>query len=419
MNDKINITELKKIVKEIENSESKKYGLDIKIIPISYVNLFDSNFKIDTDYSLDKRMSDYSYYFSSGGYNDEKGIAVVFVDCVEKRIKSLKDIRKIFTQEAKYDLVQSYNKITNNELEYLKMEADRKDGYLYQYKGTIVKDLFHVIKVSYHEARHSVQRTFDRYSYERFLYDIEHFFIEYFHIDYDLNHDDYSFEIGANLYGTNMAKEYLKKNYPQVYEKDKEAIKAIETKYTKDYMLYNPTYTLNKVLPWIRILNSFGNNDIIKRDFIKNTSPVLSIFLNGDGSFKRPSEVMNNENYQTLDKRIIYTFFSNLSFLKEIKYMNDLSSEEISIINESMDYTSELFNNQMKYYNNKLAMIPSNHQKEKLIYMKLYFTKYKDIKKYLGSIKKDANSRSRGFLSIYLLSLIMSIGTIIYLYIKK
>ena len=144
-----------------------------------------------------------------------------------------------------------------------------------------------------------------------------------------------------------MAKEYLMNNYPLIYEKDKGIIELIEKRYMDDYLLYNPSYTVDRVLPWIRIIGVFSKND----ENIKSISPVLGIFLNGDGSFKRPSEVMSNEKYQELDKRIVYAMFSSLSFLKELKYMNDLSSEEVQMIMDAMDYTNDLCVMQMKFYN--------------------------------------------------------------------
>ena len=191
-----------------------------------------------------------------------------------------------------------------------------------------------------------------------------------------------------------MAKEYLKNNYPDIYEKKKYIIGVIEMDYKNDYHLYNPSYTIDRVIPWIKIFSLFG---------INNISPILSIFLNEDGSYKRPIEVINNSKYQELDKRIVYAFFSSLSFMKELKSMDNLLPEEVNIINEALDYTSDICNIQFNYYNSKVKQIdkPSNfieRVKLKLIYLKSFFAKYKYLKKQLMSLnnsKEQINSRSK------------------------
>lgn len=401
MEERVSAIEIKKIIKEITDSESKKYGIDIKLCPLSFVDIVNPVFVNGTKYTLLRRINDYIEYLHYNGYN-EKGSAVVFVDrIVDTRIRSnLKDLGKLYANEVRYDLAQQYNKALGRDTEYLRKIAERGNGYFSTYNGAFARGLFQVLKTSYHEIRHSVQLTFDRYSYERFLCDIENFFIMCnLGRDYKHNHDSYSFEIGANLYGTRMAREYLKKNYPKTYEREKRIIDAIEDRYKNDYMLYNPSYTIDRVIPWIRISSVFSKND----KTIKNISPVLSLFLNGDGSFKRPSEVLTNEKYQSLDKRVVYAFFSSELFLKELGNIKDLTSEEVSILNEAMDYTNEVCRVQMRYYDNEISAMdePSNYferQKMRLIYMRSFFSKYEYVKRYLGSFtenKEIVNGKSK------------------------
>ncbi len=391
MEEKLSAKEIKKIIKDITNSESKKYGIDIELCPLSFVDIVNSSFVNGTKYTVVRRISDYVEYLNYNGYNDLKGNAVVFVDKLAN--ESINDLVKLYAKEVSYDIVQQYNIVLDRNTEYLRKVAERGNGYFNKYDGAMVRGLFQALKTSYHEIRHSVQLTFNKYSYEKFLYDIEDFFIKCdWGRDYKYNHDSYSFEIGANLYGTRMAKEYLMNNYPLIYEKDKGIIELIEKRYMDDYLLYNPSYTVDRVLPRIRIACSFSKND----ENIKSISPVLSIFLNGDGSFKRPSEVMSNEKYQGLDKRIVYAMFSSLSFLKELKYMNDLSFEEISIVMDAMDYTSELCRRQMKFYNKIVAHMEATQgyfkrQRMKTAYLSLYADKHKYVKRYLNSFEKNNN----------------------------
>ncbi len=391
MEKKLSAKEIKKIIKDITNSESKKYGIDIKLCPLSFVDIVNSSFVYGTKYTVVRRISDYVEYLNYNGYNDLKGNAVVFVDKLAN--ESINDLVKLYAKEVSYDIVQQYNIVLGRNTEYLRKVAERGNGYFNKYDGAMVRGLFQVLKTSYHEIRHSVQLTFNKYSYEKFLCDIEDFFIKCdLGRDYKYNHDNYSFEIGANLYGTRMAKEYLMNNYPLIYEKDKGIIELIEKRYMDDYLLYNPSYTVDRVLPRIRIACSFSKND----ENIKSISSVLSLFLNGDGSFKRPSEVMSNEKYQGLDKRIVYAMFSSLSFLKELKYMNDLSFEEISIVMDAMDYTSELCRRQMKFYNKIVAHMEATQgyfkrQKLNTTYLRLYADKHKYVKRYLNSFEKNNN----------------------------
>lgn len=376
MEEKISVEEMKKIAREITESESKKYGIDINVRPVAFADIVNPDFFTNRSYTIDKRMKDfYQYsYLPCEGYNNFKGTMVVFVD----------------------KLLRSF-------------VAKR------------ISSIFMLANVCYHEARHSAQKTFDRYSYESFLRDIEQFYRKVGgNRDYKKHHDSYSFEIGANLYGIRMAREYLKKYNLEVYEKFKDKIDRVEQQYEEDYKMYNASYTIDRVLPRIRVASAFGDNEIIKHDFIKDTSPVLGIFLNGDGSFKRPSEVMSNDKYQDLDKRIVYAMFSSLSFLRDLEHMDNLSLEEVSIVNEAIDYTSELCRRQMVSLDESKSKV---HTMIALLsYLKTYFAEYKYIKRRLNSFESNrelVNGKSRGYLSIYLLGLIISIGTIIYLYIKK
>ena len=389
MEEKLSAKEIKKIIKDITNSESKKYGIDIKLCPLSFVDIVNSSFVNGTKYTVVRRISDYVEYLNYNGYNDLKGNAVVFVDKLAN--ESINYLVKLYAKEVSYDIVQQYNIALGRNTEYLRKVAERGNGYFNKYDGAMVRGLFQVLKTSYHEIRHSVQLTFNKYSYERFLRDVEDFFTKCdLGRDYKYNHDSYSFEIGANLYGTRMAKEYLMNNYPLIYEKDKGIIELIEKRYMDDYLLYNPSYTVDRVLPWIRIIGVFSKND----ENIKSISPVLGIFLNGDGSFKRPSEVMSNEKYQELDKRIVYAMFSSLSFLKELKYMNDLSSEEVQMIMDAMDYTNDLCVMQMKFYNEIVEHRNTmsgyfRRQRMKTTYLILYADKHKYVKRYLNSFEKN------------------------------
>ena len=106
MEDKISISEIKRIINEITISESKKYGINFDVNPVSFADIIDPNFFINNKYTLMKRISDYSMYKDCNGYNNLKGYAVVFLDRVNRS-----SIFKEMFKELNYDLIQRYNRI--------------------------------------------------------------------------------------------------------------------------------------------------------------------------------------------------------------------------------------------------------------------------------------------------------------------
>lgn len=338
---KIGTIELKRIAREIITSEEDKYAISINVRPITFMDIISLK---DSGYSMQKRKSDFGYYMdlNCGGYNDLNGTTVIFLD----KLNKLSRRRQI-------------------------------------------SNIFLLVSACYHEARHSEQQFFDKYSYARFLFDIERVYMQSDSSkDYNHNHNDYSFEIGANLYGVEMAREYLKKNYPKVYEEDKDKIDILEESFLVDYKLYNPTYFIDMVIPRIRNIRSLDDNKKVKD--IKDKSLILSIFLNDDGSIKRPSEV----EYQELDKRIVYAVYSSLSFLNKLICIDDLTEEEIGIINEAIEYTSELCENQRKYFNELMTRNNNvTNKNEKIMYVNLYLLKIQLIRYYLKDSKGFKRSR--------------------------
>ena len=93
-----------------------------------------------------------------------------------------------------------------------------------------------MVYLCYHESRHSIQRKLPCFQFERFIMDINHSLRT--ELDYTFTHDNYFYEIDANLYGVQKAKAYLKKYYPELYIKEKEGIENLEKKYNLDYQLY-------------------------------------------------------------------------------------------------------------------------------------------------------------------------------------
>lgn len=229
----LSIEDMKKNSHEIIEEELRQYGIKLNIFPLTFIEYY-KDYVFNKRYNLIKIAVYSSLPLVAGGFNDLKGNTVIFLN----RINKLEKIE---------------NKV------------------------------FRLAQVCYHEARHSVQKTFDEYSYDRFLGDIDMYLQR--NMDYTLEHDKYSFEIGANIYGVEKAKEYLKIKYPELYEKHKEEIEKLEKKYQLDYMTYDLSDTVERTIQLFK-LNKLINNKIIKRKSLKEVSPVLEIFLNEDGRFK-------------------------------------------------------------------------------------------------------------------------------------
>lgn len=297
--------------------------------------------------------------------------------------------------------------------------------------------VFRLTEICFHEARHSEQSQFCEYSYEGLFNRLDNYMKKAtFNIDYVAEHNKYFFEIEANLYGITRAKEYLKQNYSNLYEECKFQIEQKEKQYKYDYLMYDASNTIDRVI-------SISN---IEKNVFKLTtiSSVLDIFLNEDNTFKNINNIIKNEKFKVLDKRIIYAFLSSQTFLKGINF-NELSEEEIIIIKEALEYTNGIYKNQekasenakkdniistLRYLNSKKSIITKiafivNYYQRSVIKL-LNFTRNENKrKKHINSVEnylETANDelekkRTRGFLSIdmfYIIGILITIFIILY-----
>ena len=199
---------------------------------------------------------------------------------------------------------------------------------------TLEKQLFVTIFSCFHEVRHAIQKNFSEYSYEKFLYDIEDIYREKNMEHYIENHDLYSFEIGADLYAINKSLELINRVYPEVYEKEKNFIEGMKKRTLDSYYLYNAYFYANDLI--IDIVNNKNVPD----------NKVLKMFFNEDGTFKLASDIIRDENYKKIDKRIV-----NLMFSCFLLYMN-LDDEELTglnVLKEANEYMLKVQVNQEKY----------------------------------------------------------------------
>lgn len=128
-------------------------------------------------------------------------------------------------------------------------------------------------------------------------------------------------------------------------------------------------------------INSLGVNKKSKdsgksneRSYFNNIKPIFEIFFDGNVKFKNISEIINNEKFKNLDKKIIYAIFSSKSFLSNINISN-LSEEELNIISESLAYTCD----------NDLKQIKLSEQLTNLK-IKLYLLLFKKNSNIIGKV---------------------------------
>lgn len=285
---KLSTKEMKKIAYEVISKELEKHNLKANIYPVSILEY-------------------YTKYIPNINFLDIKD----FLNTIKY---------PFFNKYAIYDTLNASIIILINDFKKRNMP------------------LFFFIFSCYHETIHSIQAFLNDYNYSKFLFNIESILSENNCKDYYDNHDNYSIEIGANLYGTFKTEELLKNEYPDIYKLEAQNIKNQENAYKIDYILYDAVDQINKVL-----------NIVNKKKFkINDEMPIFNIFVRNDNSFKSIGDMLKNPEFERLDKRIIYTILSSDLFLKSIN-IQKLSNEELDTLNEALQYTYTIYNNQYKF----------------------------------------------------------------------
>ena len=295
----LSLRDIKRIAHNIIDEELSSHNLKTNIMPLTYIE-YSNNRTFRKRFILEKASKWIKGHSFNGFYKVSTNDIVIFID----KIKKIK----------KFD-----------------------------------KQIFKLAFVCYHEARHREQVEFSPYSYEGFMDFTDRLDI----FDYKLAHDYFSLEIGANLYGTRKAKEYMIKEYPQEYETQKEYIALLEQIYYYQYLTYDAPVHIDASLASIKLMNSIFKTKTTKKEDKKNTKikqyeAIYAIFLNEDLTFKSIDEIINNKDFVKLDKRIIYAMFSSKTFLSALD-LNDLSQNGLQILHESLAYTCSLDAKQIEW----------------------------------------------------------------------
>lgn len=293
----LSLRDIKKIAHEIIDEELESHGLSANVLPLTFIEYNESR-TLRKRTILDKVSKWMIASFSGGFYKIKNNTIVIFVD----RIRKLKKIEDKF---------------------------------------------FRLTFVCYHEARHAEQKEFDVYNYDGFIDILDKVDI----LDYGLSHDSYSFEIGANLYSIRKTREYMKKHYPEIYEKEKEEIELLEKQYYLEYLTYDAPVRIDAA---ISLLKGLKKLSIIKTSHDSNQEKVsklqkmlnefyelLYIFLDDDLNFRKIKDIINNDKFHKLDKKIVFAMFSSKIFLNSIDF-NTLSDSELMALSDALNYTCQL-----------------------------------------------------------------------------
>lgn len=197
-----------------------------------------------------------------------------------------------------------------------------KDLVVFINNGKTKKNLVSIIDTFYHELEHYKQLKLDLTNYQDFVIYMEKIIKKYNKLDYKVNHDQYMYEIKANLSGVKQAYSFI--NTHQLIgidlQKDSEYLKTLEYIYKYDYCNYNYYDTLEK---FIRIYKE--HQDTIELpDYFK-------LFLNEDGSYKSINEILNNKSNISSP---IYIIFGTDHFRNNIDLLN-LSKADKDILEKA------------------------------------------------------------------------------------
>lgn len=405
--DELRVEQKKKILKDICDEEIKNNNLDIKVEIVEVIE-----YEIET---LKQLLSSKDIKGTLVRYFLPSHAAGVYLDNPKKKTKEI--------------LIFLRDKITSEKL---------------------TNKLIDNIWTCYHELRHAMQyeekTKMDEFSYDVFSMRISPLYHNKY--DYRLEHDKYYDEIDADLYAYQKTKEYLIKNYPELYEREKE---YLDSKYEKArfyQMTYDLSFEIERTLQQLKkSFSDSGKKTVNMKSLEEKISPVFSIFLDNKLKYKPIKRIIRHPKFKKLDKRIIYAFFSSKTFLEKIDY-NRLSYEEAQILKESLEYSIDNHQKQLEmllhakeitldfylketksilakislesnYYNRQFrsSINPFRNGFEQIEYERSLPDRLQSIDE---QMEKQQQKR-RGYITLnicYIISLLLSISTIIYLLVK-
>ncbi|MCI8778920.1 MAG: hypothetical protein HFI87_07215 [Bacilli bacterium] len=288
---KLNIKEMKEITYKVISKELEEYHLDVNFFPMTTFEY-------------------YTQYVPKSHFNDINSL----IQLIKYPFTTMYAYNFLF-KNGKNDIIIILDKFKN-----------------------IDSQLFNLLDTCFHEIRHSIQQKFDSYSYAGFLRKVEMFLRKCYQSNYQIYHNCYSDEIDANMFSSSKTKEFLKKNYPNIYQLEIDIMEENDKKIKINYLLYDASNKICKAIYTARL---------VKKN-LNEISPTFNIFIYDDNNFKLVKDIIENPNFDKLDKRIVYAILSNDFYLSDID-IEKLSDEELKILDESLKYTYNVYINQYNF----------------------------------------------------------------------
>ena len=336
------VREIKKYAKKISQIDDFK-DLNLYLVQYYDTEAFNNKLVLSNFHKLLRRktisiISSFSQYF--GSYNPETKGIMIYIDNQIKYGKAYK----------------VYNNLNNK----IEIKEDL---------NSLKTTCSNILRTMYHEKRHHLQKTKKNNSFTSIVCQIEDNMKEslYGISKYFKNHDEWYFEIDANLYGVKKAIEYYENN-PQDNHADMNYLKDLyyinkTQKYAYDfdkfftmYNIYrekNPFYTSSK-------------NIITSNIFLKDKEEIWHKVLYGDKKRLKPvEEIINNPLINKIDPKFI-------NYVLTSKYLNKNTNYD------ELDYdTLIILANEFK---KRIEDTEKTIDKDSTLYISLELKDYKRIK---------------------------------------
>lgn len=318
----LSIQEKKEIIYQIIEEEKRKYGITFETTPIIIGKIFSSTaYKKNLKLSNPDSQIRYITPWWSGVYKDKEKTLFIVIENVCKLIP----------------------------MHYL---AD-------------------LIMFCYHEVKHVYQDNIaiKEPTYHSFLMQIETEIIKtkFGRKNYAKYHDNYLFEIDANIYMIERTMEYLKKS-SYYSERDKKYLENLQKKYEKGNNMYDVSEKIGMI------------DRVVKMKPAETLEKIsmLNFFYKQDGSFKPISEIMVN--IDKIDSEIIEAMLSSDVFLKQLP-SDKLNEEEREFM---IDILKKVYEKELKKHQSENVSV--NDLKEYLHYSKSIIEKINNINKFLTKL---------------------------------
>lgn len=224
-------------------------------------------------------------------------------------------------------------------------------------KHSLVRKIF----ITFHEIKHLVQETKGYENmYQEFSDRLSRIYKNTQPSKYFLNHDKFYFEIDANWYAIKKTEVFLKQ-YPDLYEQNKDYINKLKSKYEFDLNNFDLDETISSIIKEnIEIETTPKSGELKDKNVIwANLQYALEDSLLQD--------IMDSEN-NIGKKELVYSILSNHDYIRS-NNLNNLSEFGRSLVDEALQWKKENLQQKITFNNEYLAK--NNHN----LFIKLKVTK--------------------------------------------